>query len=298
MAKKKKKIAPLEKTKALRKIQTFRPKRKLGQHFLKDPAVVHGIVEKAALHKDDRVLEIGPGAGALTFPLSGAVDEVYAVEKDPQLYRLLGRKLRQAGITNVTLFHEDILIFDPLTIQTTGLKKIKVLGNLPYNISSPVLEKLIHFRHMFSRAILMFQAEVGRRLTASPGTKAYGALSVITQYFARSSPLIHVSRHAFNPAPKVDSMVLELDFDQPYPVRAQDESHLRGVVKGAFAHRRKTLLNSLHAAFPSVDKGNLARSIERCGINPMHRAENLWIDDYLCLAAAFGAILDKSAPRC
>jgi 16S rRNA (adenine1518-N6/adenine1519-N6)-dimethyltransferase len=160
---------------------------------------------------------------------------------------------------------------------------MEVIGNLPYNISSPILEKLIHHRASVRRAVLMFQAEFARRVSASPGSRTYGAMSVLIQYFARVSPLLEVPREAFSPIPKVDSLVLELNFKRPYPRRAQDELSFKRTVRGAFSHRRKTLLNSLRGALPHLSRGEILEALEKCSIDPGKRAETLSIEAFLDL---------------
>jgi 16S rRNA (adenine1518-N6/adenine1519-N6)-dimethyltransferase len=163
---------------------------------------------------------------------------------------------------------------------------MKIIGNLPYNISSPLMEKLVMNRGLVSRAVLMFQAELARRLTASPGSKAYGALTVFTRYYAKVTTLLQVPRSAFYPMPKVDSTVLNIDFTRPHPRRAQDEQGFQKVVKGAFAQRRKTLLNALSGAYHSSRKADIQGALEECGIDGKIRAERLSIDDFLRLGAA------------
>ncbi|MEJ2726825.1 MAG: rRNA adenine dimethyltransferase family protein [Deltaproteobacteria bacterium] len=142
-----------------------------------------------------------------------------------------------------------------------------------------------------SRAVLTFQRELARRLTAGPGNKEYGAMTVLVQYHTRVSPLLEIAKEAFYPKPKVGSMVLELDFTKPYPNRAKNEKHFKRVVKAAFAHRRKTLLNGLKGAgaLPTPD---ILRALKKCGIEPGKRAETLDIDDFLCLSASL-PLLDK-----
>jgi 16S rRNA (adenine1518-N6/adenine1519-N6)-dimethyltransferase len=132
----------------------------------------------------------------------------------------------------------------------------------------------------------MFQREVAKRLTASPGVKAYGALTVLVQYYAEATPVLNVSKKAFRPVPKVDSAVLKLDFNKPYPKRAASEAFFKKVVKGAFSHRRKTLLNSLKGYGASWGKEDLLAAMAECSIDPIRRAETLNMDEFLCLASA------------
>ncbi|MCP4681519.1 MAG: ribosomal RNA small subunit methyltransferase A [Desulfobacterales bacterium] len=263
----------------------LRPKKSLGQHFLADHGIIQEIIGLTGFQISDIVLEIGPGKGALTLPLARSVGHVVAVEKDTQLSNQKKKKLSDAGITNVTLVNKDILKFDFRDIPRPPSAKIHVIGNLPYNISSPFLEKLVENRPFVKRAVLMFQLEVALRLTASPGRKIYGAMTLLLQYYARATPLLEVPKKAFYPIPKVDSMLIELDFERPYPERAGCEDRLKKVIKGAFAHRRKTLLNSLKGHNPSWNREILLEAIEKCGIDPKRRAETLDMDEFLCLAA-------------
>jgi 16S rRNA (adenine1518-N6/adenine1519-N6)-dimethyltransferase len=231
--------------------------------------------------------------GALTLPLAGAVRNITAVEKDARLTRFLGEKLSRGAIDNVTLINEDILKFDFDRLQCLPGEKIQVIGNLPYNISSPFLEILINNRKRISRAVLMFQVELARRLVSPPGNKAYGAISVLIRYHARISPLLEVAGTAFLPIPKVGSMVVELDFNRPHPNRAEDETLFTMVVRSAFAHRRKKILNSFRVSpMPYTDEA-LIKALNRCAIDPGKRAEELDIDDFLCLSAALRPLTNE-----
>ena len=265
--------------------QGVRPRKKLGQHFLRDRAVIQTIIAKAGFGPDSHVLEVGAGLGALTFPLARSVARVYAVEKDGRLVERLQAALQREAILNVSLIHRDILRLELGELPIPSGQKLGVIGNLPYNISTPLLERLIENRTWFSRAVLMFQHEVGRRMTASPGSREYGSLSVLIQYHARISPLLQVSREAFYPRPEVHSMVLGIDFDKPYPRRAEDEENLKKVVRAAFSHRRKTLLNSLRGSACSFPDEVLLNAFRECRIDPGKRAETLHMDDFLCLSS-------------
>lgn len=264
----------------------FRPKKRLGQHFIQSPEIIQQIIERSGFHKSDRILEIGAGLGALTIPLAESFHHIIAVEKDSRLADILGKRLSRAGINNVTLINDDILKLDLRTIPEFAGDKIRVIGNLPYNISSPFLEKLVNDRKLISKAVLMFQLEFARRLIAFPGGKEYSAMTVLIQYHARLSPLIDVPKEAFYPKPKVDSMVLKLDMERPYPRRAKDETIFKIVVKGAFAQRRKILLNSLKGTLSSYTIDEIFSALKRCAIDYRRRAETLHMDDFLCLASA------------
>jgi len=260
------------------------PKKSLGQHFLKENAIIDNIIRLAHFDESDIVLEIGPGRGALTIPLAGKVKTLVAVEKDEELAEELKRKLSLGGILNVTVVAGDILKWDFKAMPCSG-GRFHAIGNLPYNISKPVLERLMVNRDLMGRALLMLQKEVAARVTASPGGKTYGALSVFVQYHARASTVLHVGCGSFFPRPKVDSTVIELDFKSPFPLRALDDYVFTRVVKGAFAHRRKTILNSLGGYFPLLERVAIAEALERAGISPASRAESLCIEDFLRLAS-------------
>ncbi len=262
----------------------FRPKKRLAQHFLTRQKAISRIVRRSGFGVSDIVLEIGPGKGALTIPLARRVSHVFAVEKDPQLFALLREKISQDGTSNITLIRNDILKLDFEAVFKAQPDKIQVIGNLPYNISSPCLELLVAHRSRIGRAVLMFQQELASRLSASPGGKAYGAMTVLVGYHARVTPLIKVKKEAFYPRPKVDSTVLELDFGHPFPRLAKDEAVFRRLVKGAFSHRRKTLMNSLRSFFPALDRERLLDLLTGCAIDPTRRPETLDRNEYLCLA--------------
>ena len=273
---------------------SFRPKKRLGQNFLVDPSISERIISLSGFSADDTVLEIGPGKGALTLPLARRVNHVVAVEMDIQLVEWLGGSLKKAGLSNVTLLHEDILKLDWQTLRKHFQGKIPIIGNLPYNISSPVLEKMCQNPQWVGRAVLMFQKEVAERLTATSGSKAYGALTLLVQYHASVLSLLKVLKGSFFPVPKVDSMVVSVDFEKPYPrqsgydgrERAVHEGFFRKVVKGAFAHRRKTILNSLKGAMPDQTRESLLNALAACDIESGKRAEVLEMGDFLRLSSA------------
>ena len=265
---------------------SFRPNKRLGQNFLVAPGISAKIVALSGFTPEDTVLEIGPGKGALTLPLAARVKHVVAVEKDGRLADWLGERLKMAGVDNVTLLHGDILKLDWLVLKSYFPGRMPVIGNLPYNISSPVLEKMCQKAQWMGQAILMFQKEVAQRLTAVPGSKAYGALSLLVQYHAEVLSKLTVLKGSFFPVPKVDSMVVSLDFEKPYPQRAVNEAVFRRVVKGAFMHRRKTIINSLSGALPDQTRESLLAALAACGIDPRRRGEALEMVDFLRLSSA------------
>ncbi|MFO8088873.1 MAG: 16S rRNA (adenine(1518)-N(6)/adenine(1519)-N(6))-dimethyltransferase RsmA [Desulfatiglandaceae bacterium] len=271
----------------------FKAQKSLGQHFLVDRRVVRAIIEGAGLEPSDVIVEIGPGLGALTFQLAGKVCRVVAVEKDLRAYAELERRLNLMSVENVDLVRGDILGFPLDSVAGRFSAKVTVVGNLPYNISKPVLEKLLRSHAVVERAVLMFQAEVADRLLASPGSKAYGALTLMVRYRASPSLMLDVSRESFRPKPKVDSKVISLDFSSPFCRNMNDEAWFDTVVRAAFSHRRKTLINSLMGSGYKWPREMLADILADCGIDASRRAETLSMDEFLHLSAR----MDTAFPR-
>ncbi len=289
MAQIKKAHQGLNSARALLAKSGIRPRKRLGQHFLQDPSIADRIIAQARFSNTDVAIEVGAGLGALTIPILAHVSHVVAVEKDPLLIAILKERLPLKEKEKITLVTEDMLKLPVKEIYDKFNQKLKILGNLPYNISSPFLKKLMDNRNYIKTAILMFQYEFAQRLAAGPRKKEYGGLSVITQYCARVSPLMRVKREAFYPKPKVDSMVVEIDFEKPYPSRAEDELLFQRIVKAAFSHRRKTILNSLERGLVPVSREILEQALEKCLIDPKRRAETLSIDEYIGLTSALAA---------
>lgn len=265
-----------------------------------DAGIIQSLLDRAGLEPTDRVLEIGPGRGALTIPMARRVERVLAVEKDRDLAAWLQETLPARGIHNTAVVCTDILRLDDELLDALSSSRVLVVGNLPYNISTPVVERLIQHRRRIRRAVLMFQKEVADRLAAPPGGRTYGALTVLVGLHARVHRILRVGKEAFRPRPRVESAVVELDFNAPHPRRPESEAWFERVVKGAFAQRRKTLLNALSSAFPDLPRDELKRILLRCGIDPGRRAESLSIDRFIRLsdALAHGAERPGGPPSC
>jgi 16S rRNA (adenine1518-N6/adenine1519-N6)-dimethyltransferase len=272
-------------SKALLDTFGLRPRKSLGQYFIKDPAVINKIISRAHLNKKDVVVEIGPGLGALTVPIMPYIHHLVAIEKDRLLMHLLKDKFTVEERQKVTFISGDVLKIDFKEIYETFRQKVRIVGNLPYNISSPFLEKLTINRNYITNAILMFQYELAQRLIAGPKRREYGALSVTSQYYAKISPLIKITRDAFHPTPKVDSMVIEIDFEKPYPLQVESEASFQRVVRAAFSCRRKTILNSLERGIVAIPREILGKALEESSIDPKRRAETLTIDEYIRLSS-------------
>lgn len=264
------------------------PKKRLGQNFLSDPGTARMIVTRGDVGPDDVVLEIGAGLGALTVPLSAAAKKVFAVEKDDRLVRLLETELALYHAKNVSILNRNILSVDVPAVARQEDARLVVFGNLPYNISSQILVKLIESRRHVSRCILMFQKELAQRLMAGPGTKDYGRISVMLQYCSEVRHLATVQAHLFYPKPKIDSEVIEIDFSKPSAHEADDEAFLFRVIKAAFSKRRKTLKNSLSTSELGMEAAPVSRALEAAGIDPVRRAETLTVEEFVALSRALG----------
>jgi len=261
------------------------PSKGLGQNFIKDYRVIGRIVEVSDLCSDDEVIEIGPGLGALTYSLANKAGRVVAVEKDKKLADHLGELF--SDYPNVELLFQDALKTDYSKIYRE--KKLKVIANLPYSVSSPLLFKLLEAREYISSMVLMLQLEVGERITAGPGGKTYGSISVILQTFMDITREFKVSPESFWPRPKVDSVVLRLSPLKTPRVNVPDEKLFERVVRAAFSSRRKMIGNSLQSI---MSKETALKVLELSGIDNKRRAETLTIEEFGLLAEKVSSLTD------
>lgn len=260
--------------------------KKYGQNFIGDPALLERIATVCDWQPGDRALEIGPGAGTLTRAIAREAEEVLAVEIDRRLAPLLEETL--ADCANVHLVFTDALKadLDALMRDTLGWDgRYKLIANLPYYITTPLIMHVLEDSEKVSELDIMVQKEVGERLCAAPGSKAYGAVTVMVQYAATVARAFDVGRHAFVPAPEVDSTILHLIPYEKRPIQAQSDAVLRRVVKAAFSQRRKTLRNSLSSL--GCDKALIKQTLEAASIEDSRRAETLSVAEFVALADAF-----------
>ncbi len=268
----------------------LRPRKSLGQNFLAHPATASMIVDRAGLCGEDVVLEIGPGLGALTIPIAARARRVYAVEADGELAAVLKNELALRGIANVTILHADCLRVDIGSLAPAGAARLVVMGNLPYNISSQVLVRLIHARSAVSRAVLMLQKEFARRLAAAPGGREYGRLTAMLAYCGEVKKVADVAAPLFFPRPKVDSEVVEIRFHDAPSRPAQSEDFLFRTIKAAFSHRRKTLRNALMGSELRLAAETAQAALSLAGIAPSRRAETLAIREFVVLSDILGRL--------
>ncbi|KAA9051265.1 16S rRNA (adenine(1518)-N(6)/adenine(1519)-N(6))-dimethyltransferase RsmA [Streptococcus agalactiae] len=282
-------IADKTVTRAILERHGFTFKKSFGQNFLTDTNILQKIVDTAEIDKGVNVIEIGPGIGALTEFLAENAAEVMAFEIDDRLIPILADTL--ARFDNVQVVNQDILKAD-LQTQIQVFKNpdlpIKVVANLPYYITTPILMHLIESKIPFAEFVVMMQKEVADRISAMPNTKAYGSLSIAVQYYMTAKVSFIVPRTVFVPAPNVDSVILKMvRRDQPV-VSVQDEDFFFRVSKVAFVHRRKTLWNNLTSHFGKSEdtKAKLEKALEIAKIKPSIRGEALSIPDFASLADA------------
>ena len=253
--------------------------KKLGQNFLIDSMVVEGIVRAAGITAGEQVLEIGPGIGTLTQGLAETGANVLAVELDERLIKVLEKTL--AGYDNVRILHQDILKLDVSRAFNGG--SFKVVANLPYYITTPIILKLLEEKLPISVLVTMIQKEVAERMVAKPGTKDYGALSVAVQYYTEPKIQFIVPPSSFIPSPSVHSAVISCRVRTVPPVTIKDEKTFFMVVKAAFAQRRKTLSNALKAAFGGEKTTYM---LDKTAINGMRRGETLSLEEFGLLSDA------------
>ena len=282
-------IADYSVTRAILERHGFTFKKSFGQNFLTDTNILQKIVDTAEIDKNVNVIEIGPGIGALTEFLAESAAEVMAFEIDERLVPILADTLRD--FDNVTVVNQDILKVD-LAQYIAEFKNpdlpIKVVANLPYYITTPILMHLIESGIPFSEFVVMMQREVADRISAQPNTKAYGSLSIAVQYYMTAKVAFIVPRTVFVPAPNVDSAILKMvRRDQP-AVEVQDEKFFFKVSKASFVHRRKTLWNNLTSHFGKSEetKAKLTAALEQAELSPSVRGEALTLEDFARLADA------------
>ena len=267
----------------------FAFQKRFGQNFLVDTHVLERIIRAAGLTKEDMVLEIGPGIGTMTQYLAENAGRVVAVEIDSNLIPILKETLQ--AYDNVTVLNEDILKVDirALAEEYNGGRPIKVVANLPYYITTPIIMGLFESQVPIDNITVMVQKEVAERMQAGPGTKDYGALSLAVQYYAEPYIVANVPPNCFIPRPSVGSAVIRLTRHGKKPVEVKDEKLMFALIRASFNQRRKTLQNSLNNSSElSFSKEEIGEAIEKMGLSPSVRGEALTLEQFAKLADALG----------
>ena len=292
-------------TRALLKDHNLAPKKRFGQNFLVHRQTAEAIANAGQITAEDVVVEVGVGLGALTYPLAKSARHVFGYEIDRGIIRLHNEEGNLPE--NVTLVHQDILTEDFAALQEKCGNRLIIMANLPYSISNPFIFKLIDNAHLISKATIMLQKEVACRLMASPGSKEYGIPTVLLGVYASVEKVMTLKPHEFHPQPKIDSVVITIDFTKN-PIVFDDHpefnsSFFNRLVRTAFSQRRKTLLNTLASGrFFNTRAGNdkvlnkkiTRQAIEAAGIMPSIRPECLAVTDYILLAASFDTFQKNS----
>jgi len=253
----------------------LKPKKNLGQNFLVDKNIQRKIINACELKPSDNVLEIGAGRGELTRLITDNVDKVYALEIDKYLCRILQDNLK--GYSNIKIINQDILTFN-LKKHFRKLKnKIKVIGNIPYYITTSIIEHLLRFRDKVDTVFILVQKEFAARITATPGSKDYGSFSCFVQYYTTAKKLFFIKKTCFHPIPKVDSAFLLLKINHEPQIKTKNERLLFKIIRAAFNKRRKTLRNSLKGV---ISQQRLGAFFNKYNIDRNTRPEDLSLSDF------------------
>ncbi len=262
----------------------FSPLKRFGENYLIDGNIKNNIISEARALPGDTVLEIGPGFGALTLDLASSSAAVYAIEKDKKAFEIL-KDLVKESLPNLKIFNEDILEYDLNKIFTGS--KIKVVGNLPYYITTPVIEYIIENRAIIDSALILMQKEVADRLLADAGSKDRGSISCFVQYYTKPEYLCTINRDSFYPVPGVDSSLLRLNILHKPALEVKDETVFFKIIRGAFNQRRKSIINSLsREAVLNIPKAELIAILNKLNIDPAIRPEVLPLSSFASIANA------------
>ncbi|MCM8800644.1 MAG: 16S rRNA (adenine(1518)-N(6)/adenine(1519)-N(6))-dimethyltransferase RsmA [Candidatus Omnitrophica bacterium] len=254
-----------------------KPKKGLGQHFLIDRNIQNKIITACEFNPSDIVLEIGAGRGELTCQIAKKVKSLYAIELDKDLCTLLKKNLKD--YSNTKVIRQDILRFNFQNFLNKIEDKIKVIGNIPYYITTPIIEQLFKYKEKIKDIFITVQEEFAKRMISQPGSRLYGALSCFVQYYSEPEILFKIKKTSFFPKPKIDSSFIRLKF-RAYPIMVNDESFLLRIIRTAFNYRRKMLKNSLKDLIPEE---KLQQFFIKYNINPSIRAEKLSLKDFINL---------------
>jgi len=273
---------------AIWKENDFRPDKRLGQNFMIDSNVRAKILREITSGPGGIIVEIGPGFGTMTYLLAEKFQKVFAVEKDKKIFYIM--KDVFAERENVTFLNADILDMDLSGVSSSG-GKITVFGNIPYYISTPIIEKVVDYRKHVDNVYIVMQEDLADRIAAGPGSRTYGSISCFVQFYTKPRKLFRIKKNSFYPKPKVESCLLKLEVLSTPSVPVRDEALMFRVIRRAFSERRKKIINPLASGdFPITGKSQWKDLLDKCGINASLRAENLSLLDYAAISNALGDI--------
>ena len=280
---------------ALKEKHNFKISKSLGQNFLTDQNIIDKIIDGAQIEEGDIVIEIGPGMGVLTAAAAERASKVLAIEIDKNLLPILADSLSE--YENVEIIHGDVLKLDlnPIISQNLATdnskNRVKIIGNLPYYITTPIIMKILEEKILAQSITIMMQKEVAERINAKPGSKTYGAITVAINYYCTVHHISDVHRSVFIPKPNVDSQVLRLDIRETPPVFVESEKVFFACIKAGFGQRRKTLLNSL-TGVNGLAKQEVLEALNKAKIDPNRRAETLDLSEFATLSNCITAYLN------
>ena len=278
-------MSSLEETRYILKKYNIKANKRLGQNFLINDNVIENIVKAAEVTEDDLIIEIGPGLGTLTSKLLEKAGRVIAVELDENMIKILEDRFKLYN--NFCLINEDILKIDLkklIASNLNNLKKVKIVANLPYYITTPIIMKLLEDKLDIDNITVMVQKEVADRITARPGDKLSGAITYSVNYYAEAEKVILVGKESFIPSPEVDSEVIKLNIRKEPPVKVENEEIFFKLIKSSFMQRRKTLQNALTNAGIVTDKETIRKMFDAMNLKPDIRGEKLTIEEFARLA--------------
>lgn len=286
-------ISNIQETKAIIEKYGFSFQKRFGQNFLIDSNIIDKIIDGANLTKKDTVLEIGPGIGSLTQAMAESAGKVIAVEIDKKLIPMLNETL--GSYENIRIINEDILKLDLTKVmEEEGIDSIKVVANLPYYITTPIIMNLLEKDVPVSSITVMIQKEVAERMNAGPGTKSYGSLSLATAFYSETEMVTLVPPGCFIPKPKVGSAVIKLTKRTEPAVDVEDDVFMFKIIKGSFAQRRKTLINSLTgSSITTLSKEQVLEALNVCSLDSRVRGEALTLETYARLTNALIDIMKR-----
>ncbi len=268
----------LTQLKTLWREHDFRPNKKLGQNFLIDNNVRDNILKTLPVTENDTLIEIGPGFGVMTFEAARLCGKLYAVEKDEKICSIMKPFYEKSA--NIELICKDVLDVEISSFSKEG-GKILILGNLPYYITTPIIEKIIENKKLIRNAYVVVQDELADRIVASPGSRVFGSITCFIQFHANVKKLFKIKKNSFYPRPKVDSCLLAIEVLEEPSVSVKDEKLMFDVIHKCFSQRRKKIINPLsHTNFLGFDRDKWNEIITSCGIDPSSRAEQLSLKDY------------------